>query len=315
MKQAVSKAWRLVVPLAAGLLLVSPVSAQFGGREGEAVIFMLTSKGKGGLTITSPSAPNAQALVTRFAVIDPNKLPYNPADQPGAFFPQYRLKVLHDEPDDKMQVLSNLEGPATLHHLYLTTFKLFTFKGVRREYGDAGEPVMDVPPNVFASFYAGQDIGPNEALEAEQALVWTSKPLFPPFIPTPRGLHGPLNGPKVSGTQLLLDSATFPIEVPWAPMYKKYPGAGWKNGFDIKFLEQDTTAGNVAQMVRVHVGVNTQTFKVDGATHLFIVQGDVRLNLPGGTSTPLPTFQYAFIPSGMSFSISNPRKYDGPSPK
>ena len=315
MKQAVSRGWRVFMPLAALSLLVTPVSAQFGGREGEAIIFTLTSKGRGGFTIASPTTANPQALVNRFEVIDPNKLPFNPGDQPGAFFPQYRLRVLHDEPDDKMQVLLNLEGPATLHHLYLTTFKLFTFKGVRREYGDVGEPIMDVPPNVFASFYAGQDIGPNEAMEEEQALVWTSKPLFPPFIPTPRGLHGPLNGPKTTGTQWLLDSATFPIQVPWAPMYKKYPGAGWKDGFDLKFLEQDTTAGSVAQMLRIRVGVNTQTFKIDGATHLFIVQGDVRLNLPGGGSRPLPTYQYAFIPSGMSISISNPRKYDGPTTK
>lgn len=288
------------------------VFAQFGARDGEAVIFMLTSKGAGGLTITSGSTPNAASLVSKFQVLDPAKLPLDPSAQPGIFFPNYVLTVLHDEPDDKMQILTNLEGIPTLHHQYLITFKLFTLIGTRREYGDPGEPIMDVPPNVYASFFAGQDIGPNEALEQEKALVWTSTPMFPPFIPTVRGYHGPLNGPNITGTQMLLDSATFPVEVPWAPVYKKFPSQPWKDGFDIKFIEKDTTMGSVAQMIRLHVGATTPTFKIDGATHFFIVQGNVNIKLAGGQTVPFPNFNYAFIPSGMSFSLSNARIYDGP---
>ena len=286
--------------------------AQFGAREGEAVIFMLTSKGGGGLTVSSPVTPNAASLAGAFQVIDPATLPFDPSAQPGVFFPNYVLTVLHDEPDDKMQILTNLEGIPTLHHQYLITFKLFTLVGTRREYGDPGEPIMDVPPNVFASFFAGQDIGPNEALEREQALVWTSTPMFPPFVPTIRGFHGPLNGPNLTGTQMLLDSATFPVEVPWRPVYKKYPSQPWKDGFDIKFIETDTTMGSTAQMIRLHVGATTPTFKIDGATHFFIVQGNVNINLAGGQTVPFPNFNYAFIPNGLSFSLSNPRIYDGP---
>lgn len=307
MRKALSKAIAATVALAAAPHLF----AQFGGAQGEAIIFMLTSKGQGGLTLASAATPNSSTLISKFQVIDPAALTIDPAAQPGIFFPNYQLKVLHDESDDKMQLLTNLVGAPTVHHYYLVTFKLFTMKGVRREYGDPGEAIMDVPPNVYASFFAGQDIGPNEALEEEQALVWTSKPSFPPFVPTPRGYHGELNGPNISGTQMLLDSATFPVEVPWTPLYSKYSNAGWVDGFDIKFLEKDTTMGSVAQMLRVHVGTNTQTFKIDGATHLFIVQGSVNINIPGGQTTPFPNFNYAFIPNGMTFSISNPRAYGG----
>jgi hypothetical protein len=299
---------------AAAVVAAAPVWAQFGGYNGDAVIFMLTSKGKGGLTLASSSTPNSAGNVNNFQVIDPAKLVVDPAAQPGIFFPKYQLKVLHDEPDDKMQLLTNAMGTPTVHHLYLVTFKLFTLSGTRREYGDAGEAIMDVPQNVYASFQAGQDIGPNEALETEQALVWTSKPAFPPFVPTPRGFHGTLNGPNVTGTQMLLDSATFPVEVPWSPLYKKYPSQPWKDGFDIKFIEEDDVMGSVAQMIRIHPGTTTPTFKIDGATHFYLVQGNVQITLAGGQTVPMPYSNYAFVPNGLAFSISNPRTYNGPTP-
>ncbi len=306
-------------PVRKGILLAVAVAAaaplafgQFGGKEGDVVIFMLSSKGKGGLTLTSPTTPNSAANVNNLQILDPRAMPLDPAAQPGIFFPNYQLKVLHDEPNDKMQLLTNLEGLPTLHHMYLVTFKLFTLSGTRREYGDPGEAIMDVPQNVFASFYQGQDIGPNEALEREEALVWTSKPTFPPFVPTPQGFHGSLNGPNKTGTQLLLDSATFPVEVPWTPVYKKYSSQAWKDGFDIKFLEEDTVMGSVAQMIRVRAGTTTPTFRIDGATHFYLVQGNARINLAAGQSVVFPYFNYAFVPNGLSFSISNPRTYNGP---
>lgn len=305
-------ACRLAALVAALAAAAPQVFAQFGAREGEAVIFMLTSKGSGGLTVSSSTTPNPTSLVSKFQVIDPATIPYDPDAQPGIFFPNYVLTVLHNEADDKMQILTNLEGIPTLHHQYLVTFKLLTLSGTRREIGDPGEAIMDVPQNVYASFFAGQDIGPNEALEEEKALVWTSTPSFPPFIPTIQGYHGPLNGPNISGTQMLLDSATFPVEVPWVPLYKRYPSQPWRNGFDIKFIEQDTTMGSVAQMIRLHVGARTPTFKIDGATHFYIVQGNVDIKLAGGATVPFPTSNYAFVPSGLSFSLSNPRIYDGP---
>lgn len=297
---------------ALALLAVPQLFAQFGGKEGEAIIFMLTSKGQAGLTMVNPETPNKASVLSQFQVIDPATVPLIAGEQPGVFFPNYQLKVLHDESNDKMQLLTNLEGAPTIHHYYLITFKLFTLQGIRREYGDAGEAIMDVPPNVYASFFAGQDIGPNEALEKEQALVWTSTPVFPPFVPTPRGEHGETNGPNETGTQMLLNSATFPVEVPWAPLYTKYPSAGWPDGLDIKFIEKDTTMGSIAQMIRVHAGTTTPNFTIDGATHLFIVQGNVNINVPGGATKAFPYFNYAFIPQGMSFSISNPLVYSGP---
>jgi hypothetical protein len=310
MQKALRRGILAVAAMAATPLLF----AQFGGAEGEAIIFMLSSKGLGGVSLASAATPNAASVVSQFQVLDPSAIPLNPADQPGDFFPNYQLTVLHSGPHDKMQLLTNLEGEPTVHHYYLITFKLFTLQGVRREYGDPGEAIMDVPPNVFASFFAGQDIGPNEALEEEKALVWTSTPAFPPFVPSPRGYHGELNGPNETGTQMLLDSATFPVKVPWTPLYVQQPNAGWTNGMDIKFIEHDATAGSVAQMLRIHQGATTQTFTIDGDTHFFIVQGSVNINLPGGQSTPFPYFNYAFIPQGMTFSISNPTVYDGPTP-
>ena len=120
-------------PVRKGILLAVAVAAaaplafgQFGGKEGDVVIFMLTSKGKGGLTLTSPTTPNSAANVNNLQILDPRAMPLDPAAQPGIFFPNYQLKVLHDEPNDKMQLLTNLEGLPTLHHMYLVTFKLFT---------------------------------------------------------------------------------------------------------------------------------------------------------------------------------------------
>lgn len=287
------------------------IFAQFGGNDGDVVIFMLSSKGNGSLKIASPTTPNSAAALSAFQIIDPKTVPFDPT-LPGIFFPNYKLQVLHSESDDKMQILTNLEGIPTLHHQYLTTFKLFTFVGTRREYGDPGEPVMDVPANVYASFFNGQDIGPNEALEREQALVWTSKPVSIPFVPTPRGYHGSLNGPDVTGTQMLLDSATFPVEVPWVPTFRKYPAQGWKDGFDIKFIENDPTMGSTAQMLRIHVGTTTPTFTISGATHFLVLQGNAKIKLAGGPTSALPNLNYAFIPNGLTFSLSNPRIYDGP---
>jgi hypothetical protein len=312
-QQAIRKGFLAAAALA--LVAAAPsVFAQFGGFNGDAVIFMLTSTGKGGLTLASPATANSAANLNNFQIIDPSTVPVIPADQPGIFFPQYQLKVLHDGAKDKMQLLTNAMGMPTLHHMYLITFKLFTLNGVRREYGDVGEAIMDVPQNVYASFQKGQDIGPNEALETEQALVWTSTPAFPPFVPTPRGFHGTLNGPNETGTQLLLDSATFPVEVPWAPVYKQYPSQPWKDGFDIKFIEEDDVMGSVAQMIRIHAGTTTPTFKIDGDTHFYLVQGNVNITLAGGQTVPYPYFTYAFVPGGLAFSISNPRTYNGPTP-
>jgi hypothetical protein len=176
---------RGILAVAAIAVATPQLFAQFGGAEGEAIIFMLSSKGLGGVSLASATTPNAASVLSQFQVIDPSTIPLIPADQPGDFFPNYQLRVLHSGPHDKMQLLTNLEGEPTVHHYYLITFKLFTMQGVRREYGDPGEAIMDVPPNVFASFFAGQDIGPNEAMEEEKALVWTSTPAFPPFVPSP----------------------------------------------------------------------------------------------------------------------------------
>lgn len=298
--------------LAVAMALTAPqIVAQFGGANGDAVIFMLSSKGDGSLKMTSPITPNSSSVLSNFQIIDPSTVAYDPT-LPGIFFPNYKLQVLHNESNDKMQILTNLEGSPTVHHQYLTTFKLFTYVGTRREYGDPGEAIMDVPANVYASFFDGQDIGPNEALEREQALVWTSMPVAIPFIPTPQGYHGWANGPNLTGTQMLLNSATFPVEVPWVPTFLKYPGVGWPDGLDLKFIELDTTMGSTAQMLRIHVGTTTPTFTISGSTHFLMVQGNVTITLPGGQTMPFNNLQYAFIPNGLSFSITNSRIYDGP---
>src|SRR4051812_27337737 len=71
--------------------------AQFGGNDGDVVIFMLSSKGNGSLKITNPTTPNSAALVNAFQIIDPKTIAYDPT-LPGIFFPNYKLQVLHNEP-------------------------------------------------------------------------------------------------------------------------------------------------------------------------------------------------------------------------
>jgi mannose-6-phosphate isomerase-like protein (cupin superfamily) len=296
-----------IVALTCAVAAVPALFAQFGGKPGDAVIYIIGSKGNGSFGVVPSSTINPASVASRFEMIDPVTLPKTPASD---FFPSLLLQVLHDESDDKFQLVNDTINETALHHVYLITFKVFTLKGLNRQSGDVGEDPVDIVPNLFTSFRQGMDLGPNTPQEQTQFLIWTGRPQKLPFVPVPRGQRGPYNPPGETGNQVLLDGTIFPILLPWKPLARSSPGVGWPDGVESKFLESDPLEGSVAQMIRLKPGRRTPKFRINGATHFYVLEGRVRLTPAGGTPIIVKADQYCYLPAGFAFTLENLRTFN-----
>ena len=295
-----------IARVAAFALTTTAAFAQFGGKPGEAVIYLLSSKGNQTFDAVPATTANTPAAAAKFEVLDPFKLKES---SPGDDFPQLKIYFMHRDPDDVFQLIVQDDVTAVPHHVYLTTFKIFVTKGTRRDYGYDFEQPRDFTPGGYTTFLKFADLGPNLSMGGDlYVLGWSNNDARPPLNISPPNTPGPAVPPGKTGTELVVDFAVLPPLQPWTPARLKYPGANWPDGVDFKFLEDDPIQGNVTQQLRLKPGRKTPNARIRGNTHFYVLQGTVVLT-PSGGGRPitLKPDTYVYIPNGFAFTLSNPR--------
>ena len=136
---------------------------------------------------------------------------------------------------------------------------------------------------------------------------WSPLGVRPPLVITPPNTPGPAVPPGKTGTELLFDFAVLPGLKEWTPLRLKYPAGLWSDGMDLKFLETDPVAGNTTQMMRLRPGRKTPAYRMRGNTHLYVLEGNLTLTPAGGAPVRLQRNDYAFIPDGFAFTLTNTR--------
>ena len=285
-----------------------PLRAQFGGREGDVVLYLLTSKGEMTFQTVPAGTSNSSANLSRFEVVDPATKPDIPL---GEGFPEeFTRQILHEESDDLFQLVTQREGLPGPHRQFLTTYKTFIIKGVVRET-ETGDDYVAASGTTLKQ---GADFGPDLALDTLQVLFWATTSTFPLVVPTPLGQTGPSVPPGMTGDEYIKSLGFVPLFIPWENMRRLDPEGKWPEGVDRKIMDQDDSVGSTIGEVRVRPGKTTPLFRIPASTHVFVLQGEVRLSVPGAGEFTMPQNHYAFLPPGLSFSLSNPKAYDGPLP-
>lgn len=304
--------WAGFCILLAVLALWLPLAAQFGGREGDVVLYLLTSKGKMDFRTQPLSATNAPALAARFETVDTFSQPGTPI-APG--FEARTRFILHNEPDDLFQYGVQAERIGTPHAQVQTTAKVFLVTGILRDdnVGSVTGKKLDFLSGAYAPFIKDVVVGPDVAIDLIEFIFWTPRPDIVPFkavqIGHPQSPAVPpgLTGPEYEGT--FAKGAFFSA---WDPFRRLYPGAGWPDGVDLKHIEEDPAFGNTTRLMRIRPGKRTPPFLIQGTTHVFVLSGNLQIIPAGAAAITLKEKQYAFVPQGFVVRLSNPKTYKGP---
>ncbi|MEQ1945610.1 MAG: hypothetical protein ABL995_00370 [Bryobacteraceae bacterium] len=293
-----------VVMLAA---FIAPVAllAQFGGRDGDVVIYSVSAKGNADLVAVPAGTTNT---VSGFQVKDPNALTPSPfgSDFAGEFFVN-----LHNETGDNFRYIIQKEGIVTQHNLFQGPGKVMISQGLDRLLIPNKDPI-DLTAGLYAPFPQGVDFGPELPIVEARSFLWTPSPTFPLITPAPDTYKGPQVPANETGSEYVLELGQFLGILRWQGLNSFYPGAGWKQGIDVKVIEQDNALGSVSRVFRLRGGRTTPTFLVRANTHLAVLSGSVTITPAGGTPFVLTKHQYAFVPSGFAITLSNPKVYSGP---
>jgi len=298
--------YRVIGLVLGGCLAASLGMAQFGGKPGDVVIYAVTAKGSAAINVVPAGRTNT---ASGYQVIDtPKQLttPFGP-NFPGEFF-----VTLHTEPGDSFRFIIQKEGIETQLNTFSAAGKLFIAEGVDRLLIPNKKP-FDLTAGLFAPFPATVDFGPELPEFEARSFLWTASPTFPLLQPAPPGYKSPITPAGLTGSEYVLSLGTPVALLPWVGLNFTYPGQGWKQGTDIRPIEQDGVAGTVIRMIRLRPGKVTPAFTFTGNTHLAVLQGSVTLTpTSGAPASTLTKFQYAFIPNGYSIVLSNPAVYSGP---
>ena len=295
---------RILALIIAVLLVVVPAAAQYGGREGDVVIYAVTAKGNAAPVIVPAGTNNTQ---TGFEVKDPQALPSQPfgPDFPGEFFVR-----LHSEPEDTFGFVIQKEDIETSTNEFMGPGKVLIIQGVNRLLFPDKVP-MDMTAGLYAPFPQGTDFGPELPILEAHSFLWTPAPFFPLIVPRPAGFIGPGNPSGKTGSEFIVDRGSFIGILKWVGFNTLY-GDGWQQGIDAKNLEQDTALGMTARLIRLRQGRKTPPFIIRANTHLAVLSGRVEITPTIGTNRVLTAKQYAFVPNGFAIVLSNPAKYTGP---
>jgi hypothetical protein len=290
-----------------GLLLAAlPGAAQYGGRPGDTVLYVFSSKGSGTVQTLPASTVNT---ATGFYIIDPPTVTLEPF--PPAFPGEFRL-VLHNEPGDVFEFLLEQKDVVDPNTETIAPAKVLIGEGMLR-ISPTGENDIDAPSTFFTTFPQFIEIAPHLALNAPYELVfWTNSQVFPIAIPVPTTFVSPVPPPGVSGPDYIVSQGLFPALTPWQGLNKLFPGVGWLQGTDLKLLERDNSLSTTARLIRLRPGRNTPPFSIDGNTHILVLQGSVQICPAGAQAQTLTRHQYAFVPPGYAITLSNPAVYAGP---
>ena len=293
----------LAVPLIA-LLCSGLASAQFGGREGDVVLYIVSAKGVGDPVVVPSSTVNTQ---TGFQTIDTLKQPLQPfgPDVPGEFF-----VTLHSEANDSFRFIVQKEELLIPHNRFIGTGKVMIIQGVDRLLVPNKSPI-DLTAGLFAPFPEGVDFGPELPILEANSFLWTAAPVFPLIVPAPDSYKGPMVPADLTGSEYVLTLGQFLGIIPFKGWDKLYPGVGWPQGIDEKFVERDATQGSTIRVLRIRGGRKTPPFMIRANTHVAVLSGSVQIAPVNGAAVTLTAKQYAFVPNGFAITLSNPKAYTG----
>jgi hypothetical protein len=292
--------------IAVSLLAALPGAAQYGGRPGDTVLYVFTSKGSGAIqTLPLATINTASGLQT----IDPTTV--TPQPFPPAFPGETRV-VLHEEEGDVFEFIREVPDVPDPNQEILFPAKVLIGEGLLR-ISPPGEGDIDAPSTFFTDFPQYSNVAPHEALDSPYELVfWTPSEVFPIAIVVPDSFVSPTTPAGESGADYIISLGVFPALIPWQGLSLTFPNSGWQQGTDMKQLERDDSLNTTTRLIRLRPGRQTPPFSFDGNTHILVVQGSVQIGPAGGTAQTLTTWQYAFVPPGYSISLSNPAVYAGP---
>jgi hypothetical protein len=282
-------------------LFFSAAHAQFGGRSGDAVFYLVTAKGSGIFqTVLSPGINDPQATA-RFHVTPLAIVPQEPSDP----FPLLR-QTLYDQPDETFLVGTDSEGGRGIHRLILVPVKDFVREGL------VSIPGGNAITGMYINFPPGIDAEGDAALLDTKFLFWAPKGW--PFL-QPTEVRGPAVPAGQTGFGLLLTTPGL-VSVaslkPWTPFQSVYPGSGWPAGVDMKILDENPEVGDTIRMIRIRPGKSTPVFRIPGHTHVFTLQGSATIAPAGSAPITVKVDDYAFLPENIAVTIANPAQYQGP---
>jgi hypothetical protein len=276
--------------------------AQFGGREGDVVLYLVNAKGSATFQVVAPGTPNtASGLVTK----DPMDGPWIPF---GPDFPAEEYVLLHEEPGDSFRFIRQLEDIVIQHNVWLGPAKVLVVEGLDRLLLPDQDPV-DLTAGLYAPFPEGVDFGPELPVFQAHSFLWTPSLTAPLIAPAEPGYVGPMVPPGMTGSEYVLELGQFMGIIPWASLKRAFPSAGWQEGIDIKMIEEDVELGSTARLLRIRQGRRTPTFRIPANTHIAVLSGSVILQPSDGMPVQLDRFQYAFVPPNLAITLSNPRRF------
>ncbi|MBI3895863.1 MAG: hypothetical protein HY313_08005 [Acidobacteria bacterium] len=275
--------------------------AQFGGRPGDAVLYLVTAKGSADFQTVLPGTANDSSTVAAFRVTSLDSVPVL-TSEPFHFLRQ----MLHEASDEVFIKFSEPEGAVGPHRIFVTPAKFLILHGMSLLVKDAIGP-----PTSFLTIPKDLDLEGEISLERFGFLFWAPKN-WPPIVPTDR--RGPIGPPEMNGFEYAASSGLAKLAnfIRWVSMRKIYPGSGWPNGVDLKLLEADAAAGSTIRLLRLRPGTKTPLFRVPGHTHLYVLQGQTELAPANSSPVTLKANDYAFLPGNFVVKLSNPKPYDGP---
>jgi hypothetical protein len=293
---------RLFLLMLIGLTASISALGQFGGRDGDAVLYVVTAKGAPEFQVVPTGTANT---ATGFEIINPRTRPLQPfgPDFPGEFF-----VTLHSEASDNFRFIVQKEDIITQHNQFLGPAKLLIVEGIDRLLIPGKEPI-NLTAGLFAPFPSGVDFGPEIPILEASSFMWTPSAFFPLIQPRDPSFISPITPPGLTGSEYVLELGQFMGLIPWVGRNKLYPGAGWQQGIDQRLVERDLALGSSVRLIRLRPGRRTPTFRIAANTHIAVLSGSVQIAASRGASTVLNKFHYAFVPNNFAITISNPRTF------
>ncbi len=296
----------IIFVIAGSFLAALPGAAQYGGRPGDTVLYVFTSKGTGAIqTLPLPTVNTASGL----QIIDPSTV--SPQPFPSNFPQEYRV-LLHQEDGDVFEFIVEAPDVVDPNTEIIFPAKVLIGEGLLR-ISPPGEGDIDAPATFYTDFPQYSNVAPHDALDAPYRLVfWTNSQVFPIGIEAPPTFVSPTTPKGETGADYIISLGVFPALIPWQGLDRTVPSSGWQQGTDIKQLERDNSLNATASLMRLRPGRQTPPFSFDSNTHILVLQGSVQIGPAGGTAQTLSSWQYAFVPPGYAITLSNPIVYSGP---
>lgn len=287
-----------------GFMGVVLAPAQFGGRPGDTVLYVFSTKGAADFQVVPSTTVSSGTLDIR----DPFK---QPVEQFGPEFPGESRRLLHSEASDNFMMIVQKEGIQSDHQQFQEDTRALIISGLLRLLPPGRDPI-DAPAGFYSTFPKFVDFGPNVPLLEELSFLWTPFPGFPVIRRAPDGFVGPNVPAGQIGIDYVVDLGKFVALQAWTSLRSVYPDQGWQDGIDQKLIEKNAALGITVREIRIRGGRQTPTFRLNANTHIAVLQGSVNIAPAGGNPTTLTQFQYSFVPNNYAITLSNPKKYEGP---